>query len=346
MLKIIEKCCVPVSRKLIDAMAVIDGGGIGIALVVDNDSRLAGVMTDGDVRRAILKGASLDSPLEPHINRKFTSVGPDATREEVLDLLQALVLHQVPVIDKERKLLGIHLLHELIGTYERPNWAVLMAGGRGTRLTSITENLPKPMIRVAGRPILERLILRLVGFGFRRVYLSVNYLAQVIIDHFGDGSKLGCKIDYLRETEPLGTGGSLALLPQRPAHPLIVLNGDLVTEANFAKMMTFHESGGYLATVGIRQYGHQVPFGCVDVEGNRVRRIEEKPVLERTVNAGIYILNPSLVARVPRSAYPITALFEECLSKNEPVGAFEIHDDWTDVGQHDQLRQAQQGQSS
>jgi NDP-sugar pyrophosphorylase family protein len=220
-----------------------------------------------------------------------------------------------------------------------------MAGGRGTRLGPVTENIPKPMVRVAGRPILERLILHLVGFGIRRIFLSVNYLADVISGHFGDGAKFGCRIEYLRESEPLGTGGALSLLKEKPASPLIVLNGDLVTQVNLADMLDFHGRGRYAATMGVRQYTHQVPFGCVELQGDRVVGLEEKPILDRCVNAGVYVLEPSLLARVPKSAYPITALFEDCLAKKEPVGAFEIREDWIDVGHRDQLKQAQQGQS-
>jgi len=220
----------------------------------------------------------------------------------------------------------------------------VMAGGRGTRLGSITENLPKPMIRVAGRPILERLILHLVGFGVRRVFLSVNYLAQTIIDHFGDGTRFGCRIDYLRESEPLGTGGALSLLPEVPKHSLLVLNGDLVTQANFGEMLDFHDQGRHAATMAVRQYSHQVPFGCVEVEGDRILRLEEKPLVVRVVNAGIYVLTPPVVARVPKGPCLITSLFEESLEKGESIGAFEIHEDWLDIGHRDQLRQAQQGQ--
>ena len=198
--------------------------------------------------------------------------------------------------------------------------------------------------RVAGRPILERLVLHLVGFGIRRVFLSVNYLAEKIIDHFGDGSRFGCRIEYLRENEAMGTGGSLALLPERPIHPLMVLNGDLVTQASLSEMLEFHELGGYAATMAVRQYAHQVPFGCVTIENSCVVRIEEKPLMERIVNAGIYVLNPPLLARVPKAFYLMTTLFEECLERKEKVGAFEIQDDWLDVGHRDQLRQAQHGQ--
>jgi NDP-sugar pyrophosphorylase family protein len=199
------------------------------------------------------------------------------------------------------------------------------------------------MVRVAGRPILERLILHLVGFGIRRIFLAVHYLAQVIVDYFGDGSKFGCRIEYLRETEPLGTGGALSMLKEKPSRPLIVLNGDLVTQVNVADMIDFHERGGFAATLGVRQYAHQVPFGCVELDGTRVVALEEKPLLERCVNAGFYVINPHLVAQIPKAMYPITTLFEECLARREPLGAFEIREDWLDVGHRDQLRQAQQG---
>lgn len=258
--------------------------------------------------------------------------------------MQSLVIHQVPVVDESGRVVGLHLLHELLGGIERPHWAVVMAGGRGTRLAPLTESIPKPMVRVAGRPILERLILHLVGFGIRRIFLSVHYLADVISSYFGDGSKFGCRIEYLQESEPLGTGGALSLLKEKPSSPVLVLNGDLVTQANLADMLDFHGRGRFVATMGVRQYTHQVPFGCVELKGGQVVGLEEKPILDRSVNAGIYVLEPSLLGRVPKAAYPITALFEECLERREPIGAFEIRDDWLDVGQRDQLKQAQQGQ--
>jgi dTDP-glucose pyrophosphorylase len=339
----ISQCCVPISRTLIDAMRVIEEGSVGVALVIDPSGRLVGMLTDGDIRRGILQGASLESPLEPHVRRRFTSVTPSAGRAEVLDLMQSLVIHQVPVVDENGRVVGLHLLHELLGGVERPHWAVIMAGGRGTRLAPLTETIPKPMVRVAGRPILERLVLHLVGFGIRRIFLSVHYLAEVISGYFGDGSKFGCRIEYLRETESLGTGGALSLLKEMPSSPLLVLNGDLVTQVNLADMLDFHARGRFMATMGVRQYTHQVPFGCVELRGDRVVSLEEKPILDRCVNAGIYILEPGLLSRVPKASYPITALFEDCLAKSEPVGAFEIREDWIDVGHREQLKQAQHG---
>lgn len=324
-------------------MIRIDDNAAGIVLVVDKDFSLIGTITDGDIRRALLKGASLESSITPHIHRDFTAVGPNAERAEVLDLMQARQLSQVPIVDSKGKLLGIHLLREIIGAVERPNWAVIMAGGKGTRLHPITQHLPKPMVRVAGRPILERLVLHLVGFGIRRIFLAIHYKGELIEEHFRDGKGFGCRIEYLRELQPLGTGGALSLLPEKPAHPLLVLNGDLVTQVNLERMLAFHTDGNYFVTVGVRRYWHQVPFGCVELDGDRICKFEEKPVLERFINAGVYVLSVEAVARVPKKFFPITDLLEECLERGEPIGAFEIHDDWIDVGQREQLKQAQEG---
>jgi NDP-sugar pyrophosphorylase family protein len=218
-----------------------------------------------------------------------------------------------------------------------------MAGGKGTRLRPITDRIPKPMIKVAGRPILERIVLHLVGFGIRRVFVAVNYLGHIIKDYFGDGSQFGCRIDYLEEKEFLGTGGPLHLLPSTPKDPLLVMNGDLVTQANFDHMLAFHQNGGFIATIGVIRYTHQVPFGCLETDGNRIVKLAEKPVLDRLANAGIYVLSPVLLTRVPPGFFPITTLFEDCLGRNDPLGAFEIKEDWIDVGERNQLRASQFG---
>ncbi len=346
MLKPLEFCRVSVTQRLIDAMRAIDRGGVEIAMVLDGDGRLVGTLTDGDVRRALLKGVGLDAQLLPFVQQQYTAVGLEAGRAEVLELMQARTISQVPVIDQNGRLVGLHLLHEIVGCAERPNWAVIMAGGKGTRLKPLTDLIPKPMIRVAGRPILERLVLHLVGFGIRRIVLSVNYLGDVIEKHFGHGERFGCRIDYLREDKPLGTGGALALLPELPAEPLLVLNGDLVTQADIGSLFAFHRRGEYEATVAVRQYCHTIPFGCVEVGGDQVTQIEEKPVLTRLVNAGIYVLNREIIARVPREQdYPITSLLEQTINSGRRVGAWQILDDWVDVGQHDQLKIAREGVS-
>jgi NDP-sugar pyrophosphorylase family protein len=194
---------------------------------------------------------------------------------------------------------------------------------------------------VAGRPILERLIMHLMGHGVTDFYLSVNYLAHVIEDYFGDGRRLGCRITYLRETQPLGTGGPLSLLPSPPVAPLLVMNGDLVTQCNVDRMLQFHDEGRYLATFGVRAYSHTIPFGVARVDGDRLVEVREKPTTEMLINAGIYVLSPEAVAMVPAGeSYPITDLFGRLLSEGRPVGAHVIEDDWIDVGRHEELKRA------
>ena len=335
----IDRFLVSPASTLREAMACIDRNVKGIALVVDGRRRLLGVVTDGDIRRALLQGADLEARVAAHMQRRYTAIGSDAGRAEVLDLMRARSIEQIPVLAAGKKLVGLHSLRDIIGAVERPNWAVIMAGGQGIRLRPATEHIPKPMIAVAGRPILERLVLHLVGYGIRRIYISVLHLGHVIERHFGDGSRFGCEIRYLREKTPLGTGGALALVKPPPREPLLVMNGDLITQADIAALLQFHARGGYAATMAIRRYGHQVPFGCVEVKRGRIVRLEEKPILERAVNAGIYVLNPDLLRLVPRRLYPITELFAACLARKKPVGAFEIEEEWLDIGQRDQLKQ-------
>jgi NDP-sugar pyrophosphorylase family protein len=293
---------------------------------------------------ALLRGASLDDPLDGVLTRDFAALGQTEGRTEALELMRARRLAAIPVLDADRRPVGLHLLHEFLEPVERPNWAVIMAGGRGSRLRPLTEEVPKPLLRVAGRPILERIVLHLVGFGIKRVFISVGYLGELIEEHFGDGSGFGSSIEYLREERPLGTAGALSLLPSPPSHPVIVMNGDLVTSADLGRLLDFHGAGGFSATIGIRRYLHTVPFGCVERDGDRVVRIEEKPTLSREVNGGIYALEPASVALVPRGT-PSTMpeLIERLLGEGRPVGAFEIEDDWIDVGQREQLAQAREG---
>ena len=209
------------------------------------------------------------------------------------------------------------------------------------RLRPITEHLPKPMIKVAGRPILERLVLHLVSYGVTRIYLAVNYMGHVIENHFGDGSRFGCSIEYLREEEPLGTGGALSLLPENFDEPLLVMNGDLVMQANIEGFLRFHDEGGYSATMGVKPYHHEVPFGCIEADSGRMQSIQEKPSIERLINAGIYALSPKVIDRIPNAFYPITELFASLLEEELPCGSFLIEEEWTDVGRVGDLNEAQ-----
>ena len=197
------------------------------------------------------------------------------------------------------------------------------------------------MIKVAGRPVLERIILHLVSCGFQRIFISVNHMSEIIENHFEDGSYYGTKIEYLREKEPLGSGGAISLLPEIPEHPVLVMNGDLLAEANCGDMINFHRQKGFYATMGVYPYFHQVPYGCVEIKEKKLASLEEKPVLEKMVNAGIYVLSPEAVTAIPKNTlFPITILFEDALSKNLSCGAFTIEKEWLDIGTPNQLRQA------
>ena len=336
-----KRYCISSKASLMDCMRSIDITGVGIAIAIDSEFRLIGTISDGDIRKALLKGCSLDSSISPHINRNCFYVLPAVPRAEVLDIMQARRFDQIPIVDEHGKVTGLHLLHDILGNIERPNWAVVMAGGKGMRLRPLTENIPKPMVRVAGRPIVERIILHLVSFGIRRIFLSVNHLAQVIKNYFEDGTKYGAMIEYLHEDEPLGSGGAISLLSEIPEHPLLVMNGDLIVDTNFPDMIEFHTQNDFYATMGVYPYFHQVSYGCVEIQNNRLAGLEEKPVLEKMVNAGIYVLSPQAVSAIPKDVYfPITTLFEEALTKHLTCGTFVIEKEWLDIGSPQQLRQA------
>lgn len=336
----LERAVVAERATVRDALSSLNDSACQIVIVQDEVGKVVGLMTDGDLRRALLAGATLESPIKEHVRRAFTSVEEHAGRADVLDLMQALRISEVPSLDEAGRLVGLHLMHDVVGRPRRENWAVVMAGGRGSRLAPLTDSVPKPMVRVAGRPILERIVLSLVGAGITRIFLSIHHLGEVIENHFGDGSRFGSQIHYLREGRPLGTAGALSLLPEPPRHPVLVMNGDLMTQADLGVLLDAHERTDRLATVAVRRYTHTVPFGCLELEGEDVVALEEKPSIHRLINAGIYVIDPALVRRTP-SDVPIT--MPELLSEfvaTRRVGAWEIEDDWIDVGERKQLDRA------
>lgn len=324
-----------------EAMRCINDNWRELALVEDDDHRIVGLLTDGDLRRGLLAGMGMDAPVAPLMSRNFRRVGPGEGRAQVMDIMRALNIRQVPVLDEQDRLVSIHFLRDFIGAPRKTNTAVVMAGGKGTRLRPYTECCPKPMVPVAGRPMLERIVLHLVGHGITDIFLSVNYLAEQIERHFGDGRAFGCRVRYLKEDRPLGTGGSLALLPQLPAEPLVVMNGDQVTGADISKMLDFHTREGMDATIGIRPYSFEVPFGVVRTEGSRITELVEKPVSTFMVSTGIYVLSPGVLPLIPRGEeFPITQLFNDLLQQGRPVGCHHIDEDWLDVGNPKDLLQA------
>lgn len=342
----LDALLLPPAASLRQALAAIDRGAIELAFVAGRGRRILGTLSDGDVRRAILACVDLDEPGAAGrvMRRDFIQVHPGEDRNHVLDLMRARHITQVPILDGRGRMVGLHLMRELIGGAKRANPAVIMAGGQGLRLRPLTERLPKPMIRVAGRPILERIVVHLVGHGIREIYLAINYLGDMIERHFQDGSALGCRIRYLRETEPLGTGGALSLLPRSIREAVLVLNGDLVTQARVDRILDFHARGDYFATVCLRPHQLEVPFGVAEVKGDRLAGLREKPAQDMLINAGIYVLSPRALRMVPRGRdYPITDLLGRGLSRGLKVGAHIIDEDWADVGRPQELHRARGG---
>lgn len=337
----IERAIVRETATVREALQSLDASSCQVVLVTGDDGRVVGLMTDGDLRRALLRGVELDDSFRPFLRTSFTSVGPEARRADVLDLMQARRISEVPILDARGAVLGLHLMHDIIGRPLRENWAIVMAGGRGTRLAPLTDSLPKPMIPVAGRPILERIVLQLVSAGISRIFLSVHYLGHLIEEHFGNGERFGCRIDYLRESHPMGTAGALTLLPESPHRAVVVMNGDLMTQADIGSLLDFHESGGHAATVAVRRYFHTVPFGCMDLDGHVVRGMEEKPTLQKIVNAGIYVVEPELIQTMkPDTPATMPELLSLAMGSKRRVAAWELEDDWIDVGQREQLEKA------
>lgn len=326
-------------------LRAIDRADSSRAFIADSAGRLIGAVSESDIRRALLDGVGLESPSYPLRQDAGISTKPDVGRAEVIDLMHVLGLREVPVVDEEGRVVGVHTERALVGVQQRHNAAVIMAGGRGTRLAPLTDRVPKPMLRVAGRPILERLVLHLVGSGINRIFISLNYLGEVIEEHFGDGSNLGCRIEYLREDRrvPLGTGGSLRLLAQYGdiIEPLLVMNGDLVTDFSVGGLLDAHVGEDVVATVATTRYQHQVPFGVLEETDGRLARIVEKAVLSCPVNAGIYVLEPELISKVPDGRlFPITELLDQCLKQGLPVGLWPVREHWQDIGRPAELAQA------
>lgn len=323
----------PANATALDAMRAIDRSGLQVALLCDENGRLRAVVTDGDLRRAIISGFPLTTPALEVGNTRFTSISPAASRAEAVRLMLARSFTSVPVVDADGRLCGLHTLHEALAAQDCGSWAVIMAGGKGERLGELTQAIPKPMLPVGDRPILEHLVNLLVGHGVRRIFLSVGYLGQMIEDHFRDGTRFRCRIDYLREDTPLGTGGALSLIRETPTAPLLVMNGDLVTAVNLTRMLAFHKQGSHAATIALRDHVVKVPFGVVETDAGRVTALREKPMLSYAINAGIYAIEPRLLTRIPGDRlFPITELFDDCLKRGESLGGYHLDETWNDIG--------------
>lgn len=323
-----------------EVIAVIDRGAAQVALVSERD-RLIGIVTDGDIRRGLLRGESLDAPVTNIMRREFRSLPANATAAEALALMQCETLHQIPALDQTGKVVHLFLLEDLIKPQRLPNSVVIMAGGEGKRLRPLTHDCPKPMLQVAGKPLLEIILKQCLDAGFEHFYFAVNYLKEQIQSHFQDGSAWGARIQYLEEDKPLGTAGALSLLPQRPDHPFLVLNGDVLTRVDYTHLLRFHADHQSTATLCVREHSTQIPYGVVRMDDVKVVALEEKPVLTHYVNAGIYLLNPDVLDLVPKDVFfDMPQLLETAAQQGKPVSAFPIHEYWLDIGHPETLERA------
>lgn len=328
-----EKTLIGPETSLREALQTIDNTGSQMALVVDEQRRLLGTLSDGDVRRALLRGMALSNCVSQAMHSNPTCAQAGEERAALLARMRQLGLHQIPVLDADRTVVGLAIVDDFITTPTRENWVVIMAGGLGTRLAELTRHTPKPMLKVGSRPLLETIVRSYADQGFRRFYFAVNYKAEQIEQHFGHGESLGIEIRYLRENKRMGTAGALSLLPERPDLPLVVTNADLLTKEDYGDMVGQHTIAGADATMGVRQYEMQVPFGVVNEREGRIVSIEEKPTQVYTVSAGMYVLSPSVLDLVPPDRFfDMPALFDAMVERRMHTRCHRIDGYWLDIG--------------
>ncbi|MBI5450720.1 MAG: nucleotidyltransferase family protein [Gammaproteobacteria bacterium] len=342
----IEKPLRP-EAKLIDAVRAIEISRRRMAVVVDADNRLVGTLTDGDIRRHLLAGGSLDAQVAKAMNPNPLSAQEGSSDGYIKDLMRHKNVVAIPLLDQDGKYLRlVHLmdLEQDEGVSDKAvgfSFSVIMAGGEGTRLRPLTETIPKPMVEIGGVPLLERQIQRLVKIGIPRVYISVNYLGHIIEEYFGNGDGFGIEVCYLREQEKLGTGGALTLLPEQPTEPIIVMNGDILTNSDLDGFYRFHQAHDAYITVAAIDHRVHIPYGVIRAEGPFITGLIEKPSERFLCNAGIYALSPQVLNYMPKNAHSnMTDLVEICLSKQLPIAVFPVHEYWNDIGTPDDLEKA------
>ena len=328
-----EQALVGPDTSLRDALAAIDRASTQLAVVVDDTRRLLGTLSDGDARRALLRGLTLADKVSAAMFTRPTCARDTDDPAAILALMRRQGLHQVPVVDARGTVVGLQILDDFLATPARDNWVVIMAGGLGSRLDELTRDTPKPMLKVGSRPLLETIVRSYADQGFRHFWFAVNYKAEQIEAHFGDGRWLGVEIRYLREHQRMGTAGALSLLPERPALPIVVTNADLLTKENYARFVDRHAESGACATMAVRDYEMQVPFGVVRERDGVIEAIEEKPVQRFVVSAGMYVLSPEALDLVPREQFfDMPALFDAMIARNLRTRCHSIEGYWLDIG--------------
>lgn len=336
-----RQAILPVKTSIQHAIRSLDEASIKIVMVVNEAGELEGTISDGDIRRGLLKGLDLSSPIASVIHRNALVVTPEMGREVVLQLMGANKIQQIPIVNELRHVVGVHLWDEITTVPARSNLMIIMAGGMGTRLRPYTETCPKPLLPVAGKPMLEHIIERAKLEGFSHFVLAVHYLGHMIESHFGNGEQWGVQIDYLNEKCPLGTAGALGLLSPRPAAPFVVTNGDVITDIHYGELLDFHIRHNAMATMAVRMHEWQHPFGVVQTRGIEIVGFEEKPVARSHINAGVYALEPDALNLLSQDEHcDMPTLFERLQAKAMRTVAYPMHEPWLDVGRPDDLNRA------
>jgi dTDP-glucose pyrophosphorylase/predicted transcriptional regulator len=337
-----QKAIISKNSTLEDAIKNLNEVAVKIVMVTGADGELLGTISDGDIRRGLLKGLTLQSLVDEVLHRNAIVAPPNLEKDAIKHLMVANKIQQIPVVNERRNVVGLYLWDQIDSLKDRKNLMVIMAGGMGKRLLPHTENCPKPLLRVGGKPMLEHIIKRATEEGFTEFILSINYLGHMIEDYFGDGGRLDVSIKYLRESNPLGTAGALSLLRIRPELPIVVTNGDVMTDIKYGEVVDFHMSNQALATMAVRPHEWQHPFGVVQISGLDITGFDEKPVVRTHINAGVYVLNPEVLDYMPseqRCDMPI--LFDLIKAKGGRTMAYPMHEPWLDVGRPADLVEAQ-----
>ncbi|MEZ9882899.1 nucleotidyltransferase family protein [Vibrio splendidus] len=339
-----ENILIQPSTTLLEALKVINTEALRIAVVVDDDNKLLGVLTDGDIRRGLLENLPLTTEVAVVMNKKPTVAKLGTPCEELIPIMESKGILSIPLIDENGAVVGLETLQNAMSHPEIANPVFIMAGGFGTRLRPLTDNCPKPMLKIGDKPILETVIRSFIKAGFVNFYISTHYMPEQIQDHFGNGEEYGVSIQYVHEEQPLGTGGALGLLPDDlPKElPIIMINGDVLTKVDFKRLLDFHLENDADATMCVREYDYQIPYGVINGEGNKIKSMVEKPIQRFFVNAGIYVVSPRVINSVPKNHnIDMPTLLEQHMKERENILMFPIHEYWLDIGRMDDFNRAQ-----
>lgn len=331
----IEYLTINKEASIIEALRLIDKNAKGILIVVDEEGKVLGTITDGDIRRAILKDISVNTSIKELYNKNSTFAFANTTKNELKKLFINKKLKFIPVVDGFSRLIGYYELDDFIDycSIEKDNPVIIMAGGLGTRLKPLTDNMPKPMLKVGNKPILQTIIEQFREYGFRNIFIAVNYKSEMIKNYFRDGKDFDVSITYIEEKKRLGTAGAIKLAEKYLNNQAIVINGDILTNINFHNLLKYHADNNFSMTIGSRQYEMQVPYGVLNVNDTKVMSLQEKPVYSYVVSGGVYVLNPEATKYIPENEYyDITELINRLIEHNEAIGSFPIKDYWMDIG--------------